>query len=149
MDSHATLQHWWERLRVSWWLVPSGCVVGAIGLSVGAQVLDERLGDGLTPSWAQFRGSTDGARSVLSAIAASMMTFAGLVFSITVLVLQLASTQFSPRVLRHEELRRQRRLLDIYVEREFDTVRERDLAREPSHQGHGPLSEQAEIDAAH
>lgn len=94
------LDHWWEHLRVSWWVVPSAFVVGAIALSFTAQVLDERIGDEVTPAWAQFRGSTDGARSVLSTIAASMMTFSGLVFSITVLVLQLASTQFSPRVLR-------------------------------------------------
>ncbi len=100
MSSRALVDHWWERLRVSWWFVPSAFVAFAIALSFGSQVLDERLGSQLTPAWAQFRGSIDGARSILSVIAASMMTFSGLVFSVTVLVLQLASTQFSPRVLR-------------------------------------------------
>ena len=39
-------------------------------------------------------------RDRLSAISSSMITFTGLVFSITVVVLQLTSSQFSPRVLR-------------------------------------------------
>jgi uncharacterized membrane protein len=37
---------------------------------------------------------------VLSVIATSMLTFTGLVFSITMLVLQAASSQLSPRVMR-------------------------------------------------
>ena len=47
-----------------------------------------------------FSGTADGARSVLSTIAQSMLTFTGLVFTITMLVLQLASGQLSPRVMR-------------------------------------------------
>ena len=47
-----------------------------------------------------FRGDGPAARTVLSVIAGSLITVAGLTFSITMVVLQLASTQFSPRVLR-------------------------------------------------
>jgi uncharacterized membrane protein len=43
----------------------------------------------------------EGARAVLSAIAGSMITVAGLTFSITMLTLQLASSQFGPRLLRN------------------------------------------------
>lgn len=43
----------------------------------------------------------EGARAILSAIASSMITVAGLTFSITMLTLQLASSQFGPRVLRN------------------------------------------------
>lgn len=43
----------------------------------------------------------EGARAVLSAIASSMITVAGLTFSITMLSLQLASSQFGPRLLRN------------------------------------------------
>lgn len=50
--------------------------------------------------WFMFQGGPEGARTVLSAVSTSMMTFTGVVFSVTILVLQLASTQFSPRVLR-------------------------------------------------
>ena len=40
------------------------------------------------------------ARQLLSTVATATVTFAGLVFSITILALQLTSNQFSPRVLR-------------------------------------------------
>ncbi len=47
-----------------------------------------------------FRGDGPAARTVLSVVAGSLITVAGLTFSITMVVLQLASTQFSPRILR-------------------------------------------------
>jgi uncharacterized membrane protein len=47
-----------------------------------------------------FAGDGPAARTVLSVIAGSLITVAGLTFSITMVVLQLASSQFSPRVLR-------------------------------------------------
>ncbi len=47
-----------------------------------------------------FQGDGSAARTVLSVIAGSLITVAGLTFSITMVVLQLASSQFSPRVLR-------------------------------------------------
>lgn len=47
-----------------------------------------------------FRGGVDGSRGVLTAIAGSIISATALVFSITVVTLQLASSQFTPRVLR-------------------------------------------------
>lgn len=47
-----------------------------------------------------FPGPPGGARSFLSSIIQAMISFTGLVFSITIVVLQLSSGQFSPRVLR-------------------------------------------------
>ncbi|HYO69405.1 MAG TPA: DUF2254 domain-containing protein [Archangium sp.] len=88
-----------ERLGTSYWLVPTLCVAVAIGLSHAAQALDARLPQE-RHAWYLFYGGPEGARSVLSAVASSMMTFSGLVFSVTILVLQQASNQFSPRVLR-------------------------------------------------
>ena len=49
---------------------------------------------------AVFQGDGPAARTVLSVIAGSLITVAGLTFSITMVVLQLASSQFSPRLLR-------------------------------------------------
>ena len=88
-----------ERIGMNYWLVPTLCVAVAIGLSYGAQALDARLPQE-RHAWYLFHGGPEGARSVLSAVSSSMMTFAGLVFSVTILVLQQASNQFSPRVLR-------------------------------------------------
>ena len=47
-----------------------------------------------------FSGDADAARAVLSSIAGSLITVAGLSFSITVVTLQLVSSQYSPRALR-------------------------------------------------
>lgn len=54
------------------------------------------------PRWMPllFQGGSSGARQLLSTIAGAMISVTGLVFSITIVVLQLASSQFSPRVLR-------------------------------------------------
>jgi uncharacterized membrane protein len=49
---------------------------------------------------AVFNGGADTARSVLSSIAGSLITATSLTFSLTVVALQLASSQASPRVLR-------------------------------------------------
>jgi uncharacterized membrane protein len=89
-----------DRLRTSLWFVPSLFAVGAVLLALGLLAFDHALA-GSAPSFPfAFGGTAAGARSVLSTIAQSMLTFTGLVFSITMLVLQLASSQLSPRVTR-------------------------------------------------
>lgn len=86
------------RLRDAYWLVPAALTAGALLLSVLLVRVDGRLQrEGVALA---FTGGPDSARSILSAIASSMLTLTALVFSITIIVLQLASTQFSPRVLR-------------------------------------------------
>jgi uncharacterized membrane protein len=93
------LRHLAERLGSNYWLVPALCAAGAMGLSHASAVFDARLSAD-EPTWYLFPGGPEGARSVLSAVASSTLTLAGLVFSVTILVLQLASSQFSPRALR-------------------------------------------------
>jgi len=51
--------------------------------------------------WFLYGGNPEGARSVLSTIAASMVTIAGVIFSITLVALTMASSQFGPRLLRN------------------------------------------------
>ncbi len=87
------------RLRESLWVTPVVYSVGAGALALGLLQVDEHL-EGDAAAWYLYAGQAEGARSLLSTIASSTLTIAGLVFSITILVLQLASTQFSPRVLR-------------------------------------------------
>jgi len=86
-----------DRLRSSLWFVPAIFGVGAVVLAVVMVRLDRSTESATIVG---FGGGPESARSVLSTVAASTITFAGLVFSITVLALQLASGQFSPRVLR-------------------------------------------------
>ena len=89
-----------ERLRTGLWFVPTLFAVGAVLLAVGLLALDRALAGSAPSILFAFGGTAAGARSVLSTIAQSMLTFTGLVFSITMLVLQLASSQLSPRVTR-------------------------------------------------
>ncbi|MEO6398201.1 MAG: DUF2254 domain-containing protein [Tepidiformaceae bacterium] len=88
-----------EYLRSSLWLIPSGCLLIAFLLAEVALRIDENL-DQHDTNWFLFGGGADSARAVVGTIATSMLTFTGLVFSVTMLVLQLASNQLSPRVMR-------------------------------------------------
>ncbi len=95
-------KQWLVDLRSSLWFVPALLVLTAVGLAVVLTRVDPLLSGSLArfvPSY--LRASYDGSREVLSAIASSMITVAGVVFSITVVALALASQQFTPRVLRN------------------------------------------------
>lgn len=87
-------------LRSTFWIVPAVCVISSIALAAGLIALDHGIGDRTGVAFL-FPGPPEGARSFLSSIVAAMISFTGLVFSITIVVLQLTSGQFSPRVLRH------------------------------------------------
>jgi uncharacterized membrane protein len=91
-----------EALRTSLWFVPSLLVLAAGGLFGLTYALDRAVDANAfsLPSWVNT-GGPDGARTILTAIAAAVITVVGVVFSITILALQLASTQFGPRMLRN------------------------------------------------
>ncbi|MVU81399.1 DUF2254 domain-containing protein [Nocardia sp. ET3-3] len=90
-----------EALRTNLWFVPTVEVLAAVALFVLTYQLDRAAyrGDIGVPSWV-IGGTPDSARQVLTAIAAAIMTVVGVVFSITIVALTLASTQFGPRMLR-------------------------------------------------
>ena len=87
-----------DSVRSGFWAIPALCVAGAILLALALVELDQARSNALRYT---FGAGPDGAREVLSAITTAMITFTGLVFSITIVVLQLTSSQFSPRVLRN------------------------------------------------
>lgn len=90
----------WRSFRASYWFVPSLMVVAAIALGAVMVWLDagpaSNLLDGI--GWYQM-SKPEGAREVLSAIAASMITVAGVVFSITIVAISFAANQYGPRIL--------------------------------------------------
>jgi uncharacterized membrane protein len=101
--SSALASHWRrEVLRTSLWFVPAIEVVAAIVLFLGTLAADRAAyhGDFTLPSWV-ISGSADAARQILTAIAAAIITVVGVVFSIILVTLTLASTQFGPRMLRN------------------------------------------------
>jgi uncharacterized membrane protein len=91
-----------EALRTNLWLVPGLEVLAATALYAGTHVLDKAAYDGSVtlPVWMVF-GTADSAREILTALAAAVITVVGIVFSITIVTLTLASTQFGPRMLRN------------------------------------------------
>ena len=84
---------------MSLWFIPTTAVAAGVGLAAALVALDQRI-----PEWRGwpliFSGGPESARNLLSTIAAAMVTSISLIFSVTMVVLQLASAQYSPRVLR-------------------------------------------------
>jgi len=101
--SSALASHWRrEVLRTSLWFVPAIEVAAAIVLFAGTLIADRAnyRGDFAIPGWV-ISGSADAAREILTAVAAAIITVVGVVFSIILVTLTLASTQFGPRMLRN------------------------------------------------
>lgn len=92
----------WDAIRSSYWLVPSLMSLLGVVLAFVAINLDRQISDAtIRGSQWIYTGGPEGARGILTAIASSMITVAGVTFSITIVVLTLASSQFGPRLLRN------------------------------------------------
>src|SRR5271169_2630611 len=101
--SSALASHWRrEVLRTSLWFVPAIEVAAAVVLFAVTLTADRAAyrGDFGLPGWV-ISGSADAARQILTTIAAAIITVVGVVFSIILVTLTLASTQFGPRMLRN------------------------------------------------
>jgi uncharacterized membrane protein len=86
----------WARER--FWVVPSVLLVAGVAVGLAVSTADSfpglvKLGGGLPVK-------SSSAETLLAIIASSMLTFVGVVFTITLVALQLASAQLSPRVVR-------------------------------------------------
>ncbi|MCG7593674.1 DUF2254 domain-containing protein [Mycobacterium sp. PSTR-4-N] len=91
-----------DALRSRLWPVPALAVVTALAAGVAVPELD-RLVDGRLPATVEaylFGGGADAAREILGTIASALMTVTSLTFSLTLVTLQLASSQYTPRLLR-------------------------------------------------
>lgn len=94
---------YWDLLRTSFWFVPSVLTASAAGLSAATVALDGAVSDEQVRSlgWLAYTGDAEGASVVLGTVAGSMITIAGVVFSMTLVALSLASAQLGPRLLRN------------------------------------------------
>jgi uncharacterized membrane protein len=102
-DGQSKLPSWrWEAVRTTFWLVPSILVVVAGILFLVTFEIDWAAYHQHVhlPFWIES-GNADAAREVLTATAAAVITVVGVVFSITILALTLASQQFGPRMMRN------------------------------------------------
>ncbi len=88
-----------DRVRGSLFFVPmlfvlGGAVLGQVSLEVDAHLTEHDVGLPFI-----LESTVDNARAVLSTVATATITVAGIAFSISLLVIQLASSQYSPRVV--------------------------------------------------
>ncbi|MEO9082547.1 MAG: DUF2254 domain-containing protein [Lapillicoccus sp.] len=91
-----------DATRSQLWPLPVMSVVAALVAGLAVPHLDAAV-DGSLPDWLSaviFGGDAGAARTVLDAVSSSLITVTALTFSLTVVTLQLASSQFSPRLLR-------------------------------------------------
>ena len=84
-------------LKSSLWFVPVLCVLAGAALSFGTIALDRYFGYEAIPH--SFVGGPDSATEILGTIAVSMVSLTALVLTITMVVVQLAMGQFSPRIV--------------------------------------------------
>ncbi|MBD1939753.1 DUF2254 domain-containing protein [Microcoleus sp. FACHB-68] len=92
----------WDSLHSSYWFVPALMSGSAMVLAFAMLALDRAGKSGFIEKLALiYTGGPDGARTMLSTVAGSMITVAGTAFSIVIVALTLASSQFGPRLLRN------------------------------------------------
>jgi len=97
----AQILEYWDLVRSSFWFLPVLMACAAVALAFSTVALEEPTQEWLRARWGwSFGGGAEGASAVLSTIAGSMITIAGVVFSMTLVALSLTSSQFGPRMLR-------------------------------------------------
>ncbi|MGW6731564.1 DUF2254 domain-containing protein [Streptomyces sp. NPDC055013] len=94
-----------EHLRDTFWFAPTAAMVTVFAVWLVAQALDAAIvealqKDGDYETLDELLRFADDAKAVVSAVASAMMTFIGVVFSISLVAVQMASGQFTPRVVR-------------------------------------------------
>ncbi len=95
-------KHIWSNLRSSFWFTPSLIVVLSIAFAVAMIQADSAWSDRWLAQWPRLFGAgAQGARGMMSTIAGSMMTVVGVTFSMILVVLALASSQYTSRILRN------------------------------------------------
>ncbi|MEV0275703.1 DUF2254 domain-containing protein [Streptomyces sp. NPDC050610] len=94
-----------EHLRDTFWFTPAVGLVGAIVLAAVVLTLDNLVVEALQEDGEYGTVSSlikiaEDAKSIITTVGSAMLTFIGVVFSISLVALQMASGQFSPRVVR-------------------------------------------------
>ncbi|NLX99003.1 MAG: DUF2254 domain-containing protein [Rhodopirellula sp.] len=95
------LRHYWQEMWSSFWFVPAAIVFGAVGLASVLIAVDATFMHVVERWPLLFGAGAAGSRGLLTAVASSMITVAGVVFSITIVALSLTSSQYTSRVLRN------------------------------------------------
>ena len=92
-----TMAKLYRYIGSSLWFVPVVCVLAGAALSFGTIAVDRLFEYQAIPS--EIVGGPDAASEILATVATSMVSLAALVLTITMVVVQLAMGQFSPRIV--------------------------------------------------
>ncbi len=96
------LEAYWSRLLSTLWFVPALIVLGSLALGMVMVQLSAIADDEILARWPRlFGANAESSQAMLSAIAGSMITVAGVTFSITMVAVTQASSQYTPRILRN------------------------------------------------
>ncbi|MDT9693381.1 DUF2254 domain-containing protein [Streptomyces sp. P9(2023)] len=94
-----------EHLRDTFWFAPIASLVAVFVLWLVASAADEAIIGFLQDEQdydavTELIGIVEDAKTIVTTISSAMMTFIGVVFSISLVAVQMASGQFSPRIVR-------------------------------------------------
>lgn len=94
-----------EHLRDTFWFAPVAALVAVFLLWLVATEVDTAIvrhlqGEESYDEVTELIGIVDDAKTIVTTISSAMMTFIGVVFSISLVAVQMASGQFTPRVVR-------------------------------------------------
>jgi uncharacterized membrane protein len=84
-------------VRTSLWLLPIGCLAAGALLAIGTLTVDRATGYRLLPQ--SLTGTPSDAQTILSSFATAMVSLTTLVLTVTLVAVQLAMGQFSPRIV--------------------------------------------------
>jgi uncharacterized membrane protein len=84
-------------VRSSMWLLPIGCMIAGVLLAVVALAVDSATGYRLVPH--SLTGTPSDAQTILSSFASALVSLMTLVLTVTLVAVQLAMGQFSPRIV--------------------------------------------------
>src|SRR3954470_16106036 len=84
-------------VRTSLWLLPIGCLAAGALLAVGTLAVDRATGYRLVSQ--NLTGTPSDAQTILSSFATAMVSLTTLVLTVTLVAVQLAMGQFSPRIV--------------------------------------------------
>ena len=89
----------WDAITTSFWFVPALMGLAATWMAAQIPSVDGAVGE--DAHWLVYVGVQRDARDIVGTLLASMITMTSLVFSITMVVLTLAASQFGPRLVRN------------------------------------------------
>ncbi|MFD3514617.1 DUF2254 domain-containing protein [Streptomyces sp. NPDC058657] len=94
-----------EHLRDTFWFAPAlglaaAVLVGGAAAAVDAEVVSLLRESGSYDELGELIGLAEDAKTIITTVSSAMMTFIGVVFSISLVAVQMASGQFTPRVVR-------------------------------------------------